>query len=75
MSKELMEEINKKTTISLNLLLAILIPAIVTAVAWGALLMRVQNIEDDVDEIKTQITALDDKFEDILRERSLSLSQ
>jgi len=64
-------QITKNTSISLGLVFII----VAASVAWGILTTKVVNIEKDVGQIQTQLTALDDKFEQLLMDRNLTLNE
>jgi ABC-type spermidine/putrescine transport system permease subunit II len=63
-----MTTIDKKTTISIGLLLSILVPAIATAVAWGVIFNKVDNLED-------QMGVVVEKVDRILIKDNLTLEQ
>lgn len=64
-----MGEINKKTTVSL----AVVCLIIAAAIAWGSLTTMVTMMKADLNEMQEQMITFDDKLDQILIRKSLSL--
>lgn len=61
-------QITKNTSVSLSVVVVL----ITAAVAYGVLTAKVNNIENDVDDIHETLVNLDDKFESLLGTRIMS---
>lgn len=64
-----MGEINKKTTVTLPVVIII----VAAAVAWGVLTTIVTSMGVDIDDLKEQVESLDIKIDQILVMKETSL--